>query len=312
MMDYPDLIEEGAIILFLDFYKAFDSIEHEFIYTALDKFGFGIKFKNMVRTIYRGINSSVSLAEGTSKRFELSRGIRQGCPISPFLFLIAAELLNLYTVNCINVEGIRIGDDVILTSQLADDTCIFLKDENQVLSVLKGLDLFSKASGLLINTDKSEILAVHDSNKTVINGIKVKQSVKYLGITIKKSVKERLDNNFTPKLQKAKNIFNRWLQRDLTIQGRTLLSKTEGISRLVYPALSLFVDKRTATSIDSLLFKFIWKNKTEYIKRKTMIRDHAEGGFNAIDFTTLNQVFKINWVKQCMLGGNAPWFFIPN
>lgn len=41
MMDYSDLNEEGAIILFLDFYKAFDSIEHEFIYTALDKFGFG-------------------------------------------------------------------------------------------------------------------------------------------------------------------------------------------------------------------------------------------------------------------------------
>lgn len=76
-------------------------------------------------------------------------------------------------------------------------TRVFFLDEKQVLNVMSGLDFFSKASGLLINTDKCEILPVHDSNKTVINGITVKQSVKYLGITVNKSAKERL--------QKTKN-----------------------------------------------------------------------------------------------------------
>lgn len=134
MIDCSDLIEEGAIIMFLDFYKA---IEHEFIYTAVNKFGFGSKCKNMVRTIHKGIDSSVTLAEGTSKRLV--------CPVSPVLFLIAAELLNHYTVNCINAEGIRIGDDVILVSQLLHDTGIFLKDENQVLEGLEFVQML-KAS----------------------------------------------------------------------------------------------------------------------------------------------------------------------
>lgn len=73
-----------------------------------------------------------------------------------------------------------------------------------------------------------------------------------------------------------------------------IFQKAEGIFRLVYPALSLYIDSKTISAIDSVLFKFIWKNKTEYIKRKTMIRNYADGGFNAIDFTTFNQVFKIN------------------
>ncbi len=86
MLEYSDLIENGATILFLDFYKVFDFIEHVFIYTALDTFRFGFKCKNMTWTIYKGINSSVSLAEGTSKRFVHSRGIRQGCRFTPFCF----------------------------------------------------------------------------------------------------------------------------------------------------------------------------------------------------------------------------------
>ena len=94
--------------------------------------------------------------------------------------------------------------------------------------------------------------------------------------------------------------------------GRILLSKAEGLSRLVYPALSLYVNRKTCADIDSLLFKFIWKNKREYIKRKTLIRQYSEGGLNVLDFQTLNNIFKINWLKHCLLNNSAPWYFIPN
>ena len=76
---------------------------------------------------------------------------------------------------------------------------------------------------------------------------------------------------------------------------RVLLSKAEGLSRLVYPALSLYVDRKTCAAIDSLLFKFVWRNRTEYVKRKTLIRQYSEGGLNVLDFQTINSIFKINW-----------------
>lgn len=143
-----ELVTDDALILFLDFYKAFDTVEHAFMYDALRRFGFGPKFLKTVQTLYKDINSNVSLSNGTSPRFVIERGIRQGCPISPFLFLLVAELLNLYIVHCSNIEGIQITDRTILISQLADDTCIFLEDKRQVPIILETLKLFSDASGL--------------------------------------------------------------------------------------------------------------------------------------------------------------------
>ncbi len=61
-----------------------------------------------------------------------------------------------------------------------------------------------------------------------------------------------------------------------------------------------------------MLFKFLWKNKTEYVKRKTLIINTLKGGVNALDFSTLNQVFKIGWIKRCLNADpNLLWFYIP-
>ncbi len=259
ILDYSEFINKEALILFIDFYKAFDTVEHLFIFEALSKFGFGRSFINAIRTLYNGIDSCVSIASGTSPRFSVGRGIRQGCPISPFLFLLAAELLSLHIKHS-NIEGINIGGNTLIISQLADDTCLFLKNDSQVSAQLNELILFSKASGLVVNSNKSEILYVHDSNKNYVDGIKC--HVKYLGVDIYRSDSDRLHHNFQPRLDNIKKKLCCWLQRDLTIYGRVLLTKTEGISRLVYPAFSLYVDKKTVKSINSLLFCFIWKNKT--------------------------------------------------
>ncbi len=126
ILDYSEFINKETLILFIDFYKAFDTVEHFFIFEALSKFGFGRSFINAIRTLYNGINSCFSLASGTSPRFSVGRGIRQGCPISPFLFLLAAELLSLH-IKRSNIEGINIGGNTLIISQLADDTCLFLK-----------------------------------------------------------------------------------------------------------------------------------------------------------------------------------------
>ena len=88
ILDYSDLITEDSFILFLDFYKAFDTVEHQFLFHSLERLGFGDFFCKAIKTLYANGNSSIKLKYGTSPRFELKRGIRQGCPISPYLFLL--------------------------------------------------------------------------------------------------------------------------------------------------------------------------------------------------------------------------------
>lgn len=76
LLVYNDLIEDEGFILFLDFYKAFNSVEHLFIMKSLEYFGFGSKFIKIIGMMYKDIKSSVSLPQGTSRRFEAKRGIK--------------------------------------------------------------------------------------------------------------------------------------------------------------------------------------------------------------------------------------------
>uniref|UniRef100_A0A1A8GMK6 Reverse transcriptase domain-containing protein n=1 Tax=Nothobranchius korthausae TaxID=1143690 RepID=A0A1A8GMK6_9TELE len=311
ILDYSDLILDDSFILFLDFYKAFDSIEHEFIFLSLKKFGLGDFFCNAIKTLYSGANSSIRMKNGTTSRFCLNRGVRQGCPISPYLFLLCTQILASYIANS-PMKGINIADREVVISQLADDTTIFLKNANQVSIALKIIDDFSKASGLILNLNKCQLLPINNCNDQSICNIAIQHEVTYLGLIICKDQKTRITSNFSPIIKKTQSKLNQWLQRDLSLRGRVLLSKAEGLSRLTYAAISLHVDNKTCGEIDRMLFNFLWKNKTHYIRKSVIMNDYQHGGLNILDFTTLNNTFKINWAKHFLKNPVSIWNFIPH
>lgn len=214
LIDYSDYVESEALILFLDFYKAFNTVEHQFLSRALKIFGFGEKFISSVRMLYKDISSSVMLFPNTTKRFPVHRLVRQGCPSSPFLFLVVVELLSIHILHCHPFKGLRIFEKEIRITQLADDTVLFLKDKHQIQKAIDKIDDFSRASGLKLNKSKCKMLSLYDTEDTVMCDIPVKNvldtSESKLVRTLKNSKK-----NFIPKIQKTKNIFKMWLQRDL-------------------------------------------------------------------------------------------------
>ncbi len=118
---------------------------------TLKHFGFGSKFIKIIDTIYNGINSSVSLPQGTTKRFEVKRGIRQGCPCSPLLFILVAELLAIYIKNSTEIEPLYVLGHHLSITQLADDTAVFIKQSEQIPLIITKVEKFSKASGLYLN-----------------------------------------------------------------------------------------------------------------------------------------------------------------
>ena len=112
-------------------------------------------------------------------------------------------------------------------------------------------------------------------------------------------------------MKKAESRFNQWLQRDLSLRGRVLLSKAEGISRLIYAASSLALDSKTIKKIDQMLFNFLWKNRIHYIRKSVVINSRKNGGLDFLDFGSLNNVFKINWLKSFFKNDSSLWNFIP-
>ncbi len=174
-----------------------------FFSKSLKLFGFGDAFVDTIAIFYNIINSSVVIHFNTSNRFDILCGVRQGCPISPFLFLLVTELLSLSIVQNQELEGISVLGREMKISQLVDDTTLFLKDESQVSKALDLIYNVSCASGLNLNVSKCEIMPVHDLNNDSIEHIQIKSTVKYLGIYITKNLLARQHLNFSSRIVKS-------------------------------------------------------------------------------------------------------------
>ncbi len=243
LLDYRHLIEDDGFILFIDFYKAFDSIEHPFIFVFLRLFGFGEKFRKIIKSLYENSNSSFSLPGGTSPRISINRGIKQGCPISPFLFIITTELLSIFIKNS-TIAPLEVLGQTVIISQFADDTAFFMKQLSEVPKILQCIHTFSKASGLKINFNKCELMPIHQCHLTEAYNIPIKSKVKYLGMLISKDSTENELMNVSKIIDKCQIKLNSWLLRDISLLGRIFLTKMESISRLICPAYTIAISNR--------------------------------------------------------------------
>ncbi len=172
------------------------------------------------------------------------------------------------------------------------------------------MEFFSSASGLCLNIHKCELLSIKDSIDVNICDIPVKSEVKYLGIIICKDQKKRSKLNFEPLILSIRRKLNSCLQRDLSITGRVLLSKADGLTRVIYPAMLLDVSVETCKTLDKIIVDFVWNAKTHLIKKSIMLADRAMGGFELVHFST--NLFKIKWIKTFLNNPTSCWNFIPN
>lgn len=199
----------------------------------------------------------------------------------------------------------------MIISQLADDTTMFLKNREQIPPALEVIEQFSQASGLRLNLSKCELMSIHNCPDSSIYDIPVK-AVKYFGIWISKKADTIIEKNIQNNVDKCSEILNHWLQRDLTLFGRTMLTKIESLSRFIYPAYSLAISQRQIKEINRIHFNFIWKNKHHYIKKGDLWKDYGDGGLKAIDFEIMNGVLKVKWLQSFLKNGNDIWFSLPS
>ena len=235
----------NGLLVLLDYEKAFDSINWSFMQYALKCHGFGIQFINWVKTVYTNISSTVINNGHMTESFNLSRGIRQGCPLSAFLFILSVELLADYIRKNNDIKGITIGNLEFKIVQFADDTAVFVKDMDSLGTLLETLELFYCISGLKINKEKCSVIKL--GNKSVFYnldqfGLKfTTKAFKYLGIWFTDDIIESEYLNFHHRLENIENLLKMWRQRDLSLKGKVCVIKTLALSQLIYPISMLFV-----------------------------------------------------------------------
>jgi hypothetical protein len=164
--------KKPVVILKLDFEKAFDTIEHEVIYEILRKKGFSKEWIAWVKMILESGISSVLINGVPCKQFKCKRGVRQGDPLSPLLFVLGADLLQSVVTDLLQRGLISLpihtGDPDFPIIQYADDTLLIVPADSVQLSVLKeALQDFSSSTGLKVNFHKSCMLPLNLSDEEV-------------------------------------------------------------------------------------------------------------------------------------------------
>ncbi len=149
-------------VVSLDAEKAFDRVEWEYLFLVLEKFGFGPAFLSWIKLLYSA-PSAVVLTNGLSSQpFNLHRGTRQGCPLSPLLFALAIEPLAIALRECQQITGITRGEAVHKVTLYADDLLLFISNPQTSLpAALTLLENFGQLSGYRLNLHKSVFFPIN-------------------------------------------------------------------------------------------------------------------------------------------------------
>lgn len=205
----------------IDAEKAFDQVEWRFLAYALKIYGFGEEFRCMIAVLYLYPRARI-LANGvTSNEYTLGRGTRQGCPLSPLLFILVLEPLLEKILWDPQIKGIHCGTSQVKLSAYADDVLLYLVDPSVSFPVvLDVMEAYSKLSGYKVNWPKTEIMPLNVlCNHSMFIGpptVWVHSRLKYLGVKIGNTLTDTVDLASTAIREIVKEANTRWSPLNLS------------------------------------------------------------------------------------------------
>ena len=310
-----------GILLLIDFEKCFDSVSHKYIQKCLGFFNFGEDIKKWINILTKDFYSCINHVGNISERFLLGRGVKQGDPISGYLFLLCAEVLAHRIKYDKNVFGFKIGTKTNILEQYADDLKIFLKvfndnfqTEENIKNTIKILDEFYKISGLKANIDKT--FSVWFGSKSDCNeklcpdlGMTWVKSFEALGIKFDNELRN-MNVNLTEAMTKVKTTLKSWKNRFLTPYGKITVIKTLILSKLTH--LVLIIPTLTSgvlNEIEVYIYDFLWNSKPNQIAKKFAVLPEKNGGINMISIPEFWKALKISWLRR-MITSESYWLHI--
>ena len=328
IINFANIKELPGLLVSLDYRKAFDTVSKQAIMASLNKFNFGPVFSQYVDTILNGTEATIKNAGWFSKWFATTRGVRQGCNLSPLLFVLVVELLAIKIRSNPNIEGIleNTGEpfrNETKLSQYADDVSLYLKSINSLKHTLKEIDSFTEFSGLTLNRNKSLAMWLGKDKNNIPGGEGLKwmnknELIKILGVYFNSQTEASLiKKNWEVKIEEIRNVMCNWTKRNCSLFGKSIVAKTFLLSKINYLIQSLNLPFDIQKSIDNMIFKFLWKTSTnksgvEKIKRTTLCLESIEGGIAMISVETQQKVMLMKWLHRLILKKNSTHFKIVN
>ena len=273
-----DSSAKNSAVLFLNFCKAFNSVNHLFMFTLLVNIGLPPEFVLWVTILYSNSLSMVRHQNWLTTLFGMCRGVCQGCPLSCHLFNLVGQVL----IYSLRDHGYFewwtfLGEPCSL---YADDTAIFLCDLSQLAKVIEHIYWVGTFTGLYLNVNKTIAFNCELVGKRILVGVSTRNTpVKYLGAFL--GLRDLTKLNFEQPLRKAHGIMNKWNNRHLTLDGCILIFKTFLFSVFTHMLNSIFLTVSQINVIQKLVSDFVWQGRNK-IWPLVMCRPYTLGGLKIL------------------------------
>ncbi|KAJ8051046.1 hypothetical protein HOLleu_04468 [Holothuria leucospilota] len=288
VIDYVGVKGNACAIISLDQHKAFDKVNWAFLFKVLKKMNFGNTFCRWISILYHDIYSKVLINGRLTEEVCIGRGVRQGCPLSPSLYVLFIEPLAQFISQSRDIRGFVLpgsGGRVVKFLQYADDATCIASSLGCIKGFFNATDLFHSATGASVNLKKTHGLKLGAfSNRKLPGNIDWSTTgITVTGVTF--GSPNSVFSNWESKLGRLRSLVSVWKSRSLT-----LLEKVHVINTVLYPLFYFIAPvfnapERIIKEVLKETFNFLWAGKTELVARNIVVLNKLEGGLGLDDLT---------------------------
>jgi hypothetical protein len=322
VLDLAKKTGKDCMVFKVDFEKAYDSVDWGFLEYMLRRFGFCDKWVEWMRACVFAGSMSVLVNGSPTREIDIHRGLKQGDPLAPFLFLLVAEGLGGAMRKAVEVnlfKGFVVGRGGVMVSHLqyADDTLCIGEASVENLWTLKAiLRGFELVSGIKINFWKSCLLGVNVSDEFLERGcsfLNCKRGVvpfKYLGLPVGANPKRIV--TWEPLLDQIKRRLNSWGNKFISLGGRIVLLNSVLNSIPIFFVSFMKMPSHVWKKLIGIQRSFLWGGvnrgrKINWVKWEVVCKPKSEGGLGVKDVRLMNVSLLAKWRWRILLNEQSLW-----
>jgi ribonuclease HI/exonuclease III len=315
VMEWAEAKEINGVIIALDQEKAYDKVAHDYIWRVLEGFSIPDPMINVIRKLYTNANTRVCINGIMSDEFRVKRGVRQGDPLSCLLFDLAIEPLSLALQESLlkgyNVPG---KSKRLITSLFADDTTVFLAEDDDISALESILSDWCKASRAKFNVKKTEVLPIGSIEYR--NSVETTRRMHPEGQQIPASMKivpkggmirilgAWYANGATTECpwgaveDKIKMALGRWTSAKVTTMGRRHVIQMVIGGYTQYLTQVHGMPNETKKRLKKKIKEYMWGGKFSRVNIETAMAPTSMGGLKVLDLDARNDAIDIMWIKR--------------
>ena len=313
---YADYMEESGTIIALDQEKAYDKIDHHYLLATLKEFNLPHTFIDTIESLYSTAETAVLINGVLSSPYKITRGVRQGDPLSCLLFNLAIELLacRLRTspeLSRFEIPGIK---EKLIVSLYADDTTIYLSESDSYTTLQHILQNWCLVSGAKFNLEKTEVIPIgtpahreriwtsrkiSEVDPPLPQDIRIaedRNAVRCLGAWIGNNTKAK--DPWEPILDKVRDTLKRWSNGHPTLDAKRHIIQMFAGGMTQFLTAAQGMPNQIENALIKITREFIWDSTAPPTMSLTRLYvPIEEGGINLLNISARNKAIDIIRLK---------------